>query len=64
MRVVQIFNDEFVVMSAVDVHEDRLDGRLALYEHAFAASAIEWMHRFHDTRLPRTALTIFATYTR
>ena len=35
MRLVQILDDELVVVGAVDVHQDRLDGRLALDKHAW-----------------------------
>ena len=36
--LIEVFNNELVVMVAVDVHEDRLDGRLALDQHACRVS--------------------------
>jgi len=56
MRLVQILDDELVVVGAVDVHQDRLDGRLALDEHAWRRQLKTKTPR--GLRLPRTALTI------
>ena len=42
VRLVQILDDELVVVGAVDVHQDGLDGGFALDEHACFFLPVSW----------------------